>query len=60
MTDERGWRTSSFCAAGECVEVGQHGKRILVRDKADRKGGVLKFTPEQWQRFGSSLKGRTA
>lgn len=49
------WRTSTACAAGECVEVG-HGTMVLVRDTQDRGGGLLQVTPQAWTAFTARLK----
>ena len=51
------WRKSSRCNGGECVEVGQGGAVVAVRDtKNAGTGPVLTFTADSWQRFTASLK----
>lgn len=52
------WRKSSYSSGngGECVEVADHGNRILVRDTTDRIGPMLRFTPGAWQRFADQVK----
>jgi hypothetical protein len=41
------WRTSSYSSAqGNCVEVVGHGSGVLVRDRQDRTGPLLRFTPD--------------
>lgn len=55
------WRRSSFCSAGECVEVSCEqgactevafvGAEILVRDSKDPDGPVLRFTADEWEAF---------
>jgi hypothetical protein len=52
------WRKSSYSSGngGECVEVADHGNRVLVRDTTDRTGPMLQFTPGVWQRFADQVK----
>ena len=53
------WRKSSYSGGngGSCVEVGDHGNRVLVRDtKQDGTGPVLRFTPTAWRRFADEVK----
>jgi hypothetical protein len=56
--DALNWRKASYSASngGGCVEVADHGSRVLVRDTQDRTGPVLKFTPDAWRRFAGQLK----
>ena len=43
---------SSFCGAGNCVEVGYgHGNTVLVRDSKDPNSPVLRFTAREWRAF---------
>ena len=57
MTTDPTWRTSSYSGGqGNCIEVGDHGSRVLVRDTQDRTGPVLQFTPGAWSRFADRLK----
>lgn len=53
-----GWRKSSWCAHGECIEVGTAEKnRVAVRDSArGTSGPSLVFTPEQWRSFVGGIK----
>lgn len=48
-----GWLKSSFSFAnGNCVEVsGLDAAEILVRNSRDPEGGVLRFTPAEWDAF---------
>ncbi|MBO0820552.1 MAG: DUF397 domain-containing protein [Nocardiopsaceae bacterium] len=55
------WRKSTYSGAngGECVEVADAPRTILVRDtkqrgRADRT--TLAVTPAAWQRFTASLR----
>ncbi len=52
------WRKSSFSDnGGNCVEVGEARRGVLVRDtKANGRGPVLRFTPEAWRRFADAVK----
>jgi Domain of unknown function (DUF397) len=55
---EPGWRTSSYTGngGGNCVEVGDAVRVILVRDTKDRSGPVLPFSPAVWRRFADQVK----
>jgi hypothetical protein len=52
------WRKSSYSGnnGGDCVEVGHRGTGVAVRDTKNRKGSVLRFTAEAWQRFATQVK----
>ncbi|HEY2264390.1 MAG TPA: DUF397 domain-containing protein [Streptosporangiaceae bacterium] len=52
------WRKSSFSGnGGDCVEVGQVRRAVIVRDtKVSGSGPVLRFSPEAWQRFTGAVK----
>jgi len=52
------WRKSSYSASngGECVEVGSHHGRVLVRDTKDREGPVLRVGSAVWRRFADGVK----
>ena len=53
----RGWRTSSASAGnGECVEVGQDGADLDVRDSQDPDGAILVFGPVAWIAFLEGLR----
>lgn len=58
MTNELSWRKSSYSggSGGNCVEVADHDRRVLVRDTKDRPGPVLQFSPAAWRRFADQLK----
>ena len=53
------WRKSSYSGSngGECVEVGGHHGRVLVRDTKDQEGPVLRISPAVWRRFADLVKG---
>jgi hypothetical protein len=58
IVDGIAWRKSSYSGSsgGNCVEVGDAGRVVLVRDTRDRDGGTLAFTVDSWCKFTVSLK----
>jgi Domain of unknown function (DUF397) len=58
MSDEiTGWRKSTRCDGGACVEVGQGGAMLAVRDtKNNGSGPVLTFPAGAWKAFTAALK----
>jgi hypothetical protein len=53
------WRKSSYSGSngGNCVEVGDRGRRVLVRDTRQAgTGPVLRFSPDAWRRFADQVK----
>jgi hypothetical protein len=51
------WRTSSYSGTnGNCVEVGDTLRAVLVRDTRDRAGVVLSVPPGAWASFTASLR----
>jgi len=52
------WRKSSYSGAngGNCVEVADDARVVLVRDTTDRDGGTLAFTPDAWAEFITAAK----
>jgi hypothetical protein len=52
------WRKASYSSNGgaDCVEVGEHASRVLVRDTKNRAGTVLRFTPDAWRQFAGQVK----
>jgi hypothetical protein len=51
------WRKSTRSGnSGNCVEVADAARVVLVRDTINRGGGTLAFTVEAWQGFISSLR----
>jgi Domain of unknown function (DUF397) len=52
------WRKSSYSGnGGNCIEVGNSGQLVLVRDtKRAGSGPVLRFSPEQWRRFAVDVR----
>jgi hypothetical protein len=55
--NEQAWRTSSYTGSqGNCVEVADAARTILVRDTKDRDGGALAFTAVAWTAFTATLR----
>lgn len=52
------WRTSSYSgnSGGQCIEVGDAGRVIAVRDSKDPRGPMLAFGPQDWRRFTDRVK----
>jgi hypothetical protein len=52
------WRVATYTGAsgGNCVEVGDADRAILVRDSKDRAGRTLTIPATAWQSFTNSLK----
>ena len=56
MSEALVWVKSPHSATGNCVEVANHDRRVMVRDTNDRTGPVLRFTPAAWRRFADQVK----
>ncbi len=56
--NKRVWIKSSYSGSsgGNCVEVADHGNRVLVRDTKDRASAMLRFSPDTWRRFTAQVK----
>lgn len=52
------WRKSSYSGqgGGNCIEVADHGSRVMVRDTKDRTGPMLRFSSAAWRRFADKVK----
>jgi hypothetical protein len=52
------WRKASYSSngGGNCVEIADHGSRVMVRDTKERAGAVLRFSPDAWRRFVDRVK----
>ena len=50
------WRKSRHSTSGNCVEVRLHGGRVEVRDSKDPRGGVLRYTADEWDAFIAGAK----
>jgi hypothetical protein len=55
---DRRWRKASYSDnGGNCVEVGEARRGVLVRDTRDHgHGPVLPFSPDAWRRFADRVK----
>lgn len=51
MTDGNRRTSSHSNPNGECVEIGQDGTAVTVRDTKDRSGPELAFSPAAWREF---------
>jgi hypothetical protein len=55
-----GWRRSSFCDTGTCVEVAEvdvpKDPKHLLRDGKEEDGLVLAFGTQDWRNFLTALK----
>jgi Domain of unknown function (DUF397) len=52
---EPGWRRSSFCWSGECVEVATADGEVFVRDST-RPYGLQRYTADEWRSFVRAVK----
>jgi hypothetical protein len=52
------WRKASYSGGngGACVEVGQHGESVLVRDSKTDSSPELPFNPAAWKKFLATLR----
>ena len=51
------WRKSSYSGnGGNCVEVGEARRGVLVRDTQARQGPTLAFSPAAWRKFAEQVK----
>lgn len=50
------WRTASFCASGECIEVAERDGMIILRDSTRPAGHVLHYGAEEWRSFVRHIK----
>jgi Domain of unknown function (DUF397) len=52
------WRKASYSGngGGDCVEVGNGARVVLVRDTKNRDGGTLAFTADAWRRLTAEIK----
>lgn len=50
------FRTASFCAGGECVEVAQRDGVIILRDSTQPDGSMLHYAVEDWGSFVRNIK----
>jgi hypothetical protein len=52
------WRKSRYSGGngGACIEVGEHGGSVLVRDSKIERSPELPFSSGAWAEFLASLK----
>jgi hypothetical protein len=52
------WRKASYSSngGGNCLEVGETRRGVLVRDTRERAGAVLRFSPGAWRQFVDRVK----
>jgi Domain of unknown function (DUF397) len=50
------WRTAKVCDGGQCIEIGAQDKIIMIRDSADREGGRIALSHQQWRNFVVAVK----
>jgi hypothetical protein len=57
MKPRPAWRKSSYSNSNSnCVEVGQDGSRIAVRDTRDRTGPALAFIQQGWRELARRVR----
>jgi hypothetical protein len=52
------WRKSSYSGSngGACVEIGNVGPAVAVRDSKHPDGPLLAFAPDTWKAFTDQVK----
>ena len=50
------WRTASYCASGECVQVTQRDGLIILRDSTRPGGVTIPYAAVKWQSFVADTK----
>lgn len=56
MAINRWWKASYSNNQGGCIEVGDLGTAVGVRDTKDREGPHLRFEPSAFEAFVASVK----
>ena len=56
------WRKSSRSGnnGGDCVEVADTARVVLVRDSKDCDGAAIEFSAVAWQKFAATIKNDSA
>jgi hypothetical protein len=49
------WRKSSFCASGECVEVGLGSHDVMMRSSLETSV-VLRISADEWRAFMKGIR----
>lgn len=50
------FRTASYCASNECVEVGQRDDMVVLRDSTQPLGTLLHYAAADWGSFVRRIK----
>jgi Domain of unknown function (DUF397) len=50
------FRIASYCASGECVEVGQRDNMVVLRDSTQPHGTLLHYPAGDWGSFVGRIK----
>jgi Domain of unknown function (DUF397) len=53
---ESAFRTASYCASNECVEVGQRDNMVVLRDSTQPHGTLLHYAAGDWGSFVRRIK----
>lgn len=53
---EVSWQQSSFCSGTTCVDVAHSSGEVLVRDPKNPNQQPLVFTPDEWAAFVQGVK----
>jgi len=53
---ESAFRRASYCASGECVEVGRRDNMVVLRDSIQPNGTVLHYAAGDWVSFVRRIK----
>ena len=57
MASQPVWRVATYTGGnGNCVEVADATRVVLVRDTKDRSGAVLSIPADAWQAFTATIK----
>ncbi len=51
-----GWRKSSFCGTGECVEAARRDGKVVLRDSKVPDGPILEYTFEEFRAFALGIQ----
>lgn len=54
--DTQGWRRSTWCSTGACVEMKEESDGILVRDSKKPEGGNLVISRPDWMAFITAIR----
>lgn len=51
-----GWRRSSQCDTGTCVEAAEIAGIVAIRDSKNPQGPILRFTKQEWIAFVAGVR----